>query len=227
MTDQTQAETNQPAPRPRPRPAPEPEMDLGQSPYGDLPEVYFQQGPDGQQIQVRKPCYRLLTEHFLDSAHFGGTLYQEGEVIITEGVPTFHMQPLNRAAGERIHAWVSQLPFGDKSINIDDALEAVQMLAKNPDFDKMSQELRASTLANFAARLKDKRNMALGMTLPPMAGPTFGTRVSSAPAMTAARFTDPNRRGPGQVGETNVLHQPASGAAQVSRARAPIANARP
>lgn len=183
------------------------------SPFGELPAVYQHYMPDNSVSQISQPCYLLLADCFFDN-----TFWQEGEKIVTNECPNYQMQPLNKAAGQKIDKWLLSLPTHGIVINIDDQVEAAHMLRNHPDIKNMSHEDASAAYLKLALGLKKKRDASLGMALPPLAGGTWGTQRSNAPAMTHARFTDPSRRGPGQIGEQAVLHQPQRQAEKVARA---------
>lgn len=187
------------------------------SPYRNLPDVYMHFMPDNSVQQITDPCYRLLTEHQMITAG-GPTLFQEGEVVISQEPPTYHMEPLNRAAGDRIERWLQSMPTNGVLINIDDQVEAANMLRNDPRVKEMSHDDASQAYMKLALGLKAKRDAIAGMSLPPMAGNTFATRRSDAPAMPNTKFTDPSRRGPGHTGEAAVIHQPQRGIDKVQRA---------
>jgi hypothetical protein len=189
--------------------------------FGDLPEVFIHRNDDGTIEQVKEPCYNLLAPGFYGIGQ-DGTFYDEGEIIRTNACPNYHMQPLNQAAGKKIVAWLESLPTTNVMINIEDMVEASQMLAKDPRITTMTTEEVQSAAIKLAMALKSKREGNGGLSLPPVNGPTLFSRAgaSKAPPMLATRFVDPAMRGPGQTGNRDVLHEPKAQPASVKRQKA-------
>ena len=184
--------------------------------FGNLPDVYlYQQGLNEPVIQIVEPCYYLLAAGFYGERK-AATYYEEGETIKTGMVPNAHMQPLNKAAGKKVVAWLEALPTSGASISIDDLTEATIYIAKNPKLGEMTPEQIATATYKIASELKARRDNSMGMILPPMAGDTIETMHQRGralpPAMLAARFVDRSQLGPGGLAGPEVGDQRLAGA---------------
>jgi hypothetical protein len=185
-----------------------------------LPEAFSIRNENGGYTQIKDPCYHLLAPGFYGKRN-NGTWYDEGEMLIYDGVPNYHLQPLNRAAGVKMQTWLDTLPTSGVSINIDDLSEAATMIANREELGKMSKKQIAEATQKIAVELKKKRDGTSGMTLPPIGGDTIftaGQAQGKPPAMPATRYLDPSLRGPGHVGERGVIHEPKLGPSEAKRA---------
>lgn len=160
-----------------------------------MPELY--RADSGEQIE--EPAYRLLVACFFDE-----TYWQDGEVLVTDLTPNHHMEPLNRAADERIAKWLGSLPGGaaGSPVSMEDMMEAAMMLRPREGEPELSTEAFQTAVVSLAIKLKEKRQGKQGSVIP-------GVRpanASNAPPMPNAQF---NERGH-QFGhqEQRVTHQP-------------------
>ena len=168
--------------------------------FSRLPAVFAMRGDDGFVEHVEEPAWNLLADGFYGQG-VEATLYQEGEIIISSMIPNFHMQPLNRAAGKIMRAWLEALPMQGTTINIDDLSEAATALAGNEKLSEMTPEQIKATTYKLALALKVKRENTAGMVIPPMAGATIESmrnRGASKAPMMNARMLDQNRRFAGE-----------------------------
>ena len=178
--------------------------------FSDLPEAFSVRQENGQYTHIKEPCYNLLADGFYGRRN-SATLYHEGETLVYDGVPNYHLQPLNQAAGRKMMAWLDSLPTSGVSINIDDLAEAAQMIAGKPELAKMSKEDISKVTQKIAIDLKKKRDGTSGLVLPPIQGDTIftaGQQGKKPPAMAATRYLDPSLNGPGQTGQRGVIHEP-------------------
>lgn len=174
----------------------------------DLPETFTHRNGDGTILQIKNPCYNLLSPNFL-----ADTWYDEGEVVATPLCPNHEMQPLNRAAALRFVQWLDSLPAEGAKLTVEDMTEAAFMLAKDERYGAMGHRDRCKAVQHLALELKERRDAQLngGAVMPASAGPASAVRAarSGAPAMPNIRIADANVRGPGAGGPT-VLHDPAA-----------------
>jgi len=159
-----------------------------------LPDFYI--SDEGNRVEG--PVYELLADCFFDDS-----LWLTGEHIATDMTPNHHMQPLNKAAGERIELWLSTLPETGSNLRVDDLLEAAMMLRpKEGDAELSSADFHAAVLRR-ASQLKAKREGGSGMTVPPIVQSAAG--IKNAPAMPNANIG--SARGY-DFAEHRVSHQP-------------------
>jgi hypothetical protein len=187
--------------------------------FSDLPEAFALRQPDGSFVQTKQPCFRLLADGFY-GPRTEATHYEEGEIVIADMTPNYHMQPLNKAAAKRTMAWLESLPMAGTVLNIEDLTEATLMIAKNPKLAEMTAEEISAATHKLAVELKKRRDGTAGMYLPPMQGETIHTLNRPAgkpPAMMGARFLDPTIRGPGQT-ERGVISEPQRQKSDIARA---------
>lgn len=184
--------------------------------FARLPEAFvYQPDPTSLPMQIVDPCYYLLAAGFYGERK-AAMLYDEGEIITTGMIPNAHMQPLNKAAGARVLAWLEALPMSGASINVEDLTEAAALIARNPKLADMTTEAIAAATQKIAVDLKARRDNKLGMIVPPMAGDTIDTvhqrGRAPAPAMLGARFVDKSQLGPGGLAGPEVGDQRVRGA---------------
>jgi hypothetical protein len=193
-----------------------------QNDFGELPEAFAMRGEDGMIDQIMEPCYQCLSPQFL-----GDTLYDEGEVITTEICPNYELRPLNRRAAENMNKWLNTLPQNGVKLSIEDTVEAAMRLREHPQAAQMTHEQLAEFVTKLAIKMKEKRESALGLTMPPVSG-NEARRAGSknAPAMANTRFTDPTMQSPG-MRDRAVLHEPRRGAPVANRVKSPLTNAPP
>lgn len=168
--------------------------------FAHLPQAFAMRGPDGVE-QVREPAWHLLADGFYGQG-VEGTLFLEGEIIIANMTPNFHLEPLNQAAGEIMRNWLESLPMKGTAIDIADLAEAAAAITKHAKVEDMTpQEIEAATY-KLAVELKRKRDHAQqGLVVPPIAGASFESvrsarRMAQAPSpLMNARMVDQSRSG--------------------------------
>lgn len=175
------------------------------NPYAHLPVAFTFRAPDGEVIQVIEPCYRLLADGFY-GIKAAASMFQEGEIIFDKDiVPNHQLEPLNQAAGQRVVQWLSTLPLDGQPIGIGDLAEAAHMLRPREGVPEMNPLDWGHAVQKLALELKAKREGRQNMHIPPI---NPGRVNSKAPGMLATRYTDPSHRGPGDVGNRPVIHEP-------------------
>lgn len=166
---------------------------LAQYGFGDLPSVFSMR--DGNNvIQERSACYRCAADGFYGQGKHG-TWYEEGSIIVMDVVPNYHTEPLNRAAGLRWAKWQSSLPHHKAAFGMEDMAEASQILAKNPDVQKLDPITYQAALIKLCEQLKLKRG---GLTVPEMGAHNFApSSGGNSPPILGAKQSDMGQRGPG------------------------------
>lgn len=176
------------------------------NPYAHLPVAFSYRSPEGEVVQVTDPCYRLLTDGFYGKKA-AASLFQEGEIIFDKDiVPNHQLEPLNRAAGERVIQWLETLPLDGIPISIGDLSEAAHMLRPREGMAEMNATDWGRAVQKLALELKAKREGRQNLHIPPI---NTGRVNSKAPGMLATRYTDPSLRGPGDIGNRPAIHEPA------------------
>lgn len=162
---------------------------------GALPEVYISDAGE----RITDPAYRLSGDCYLDE-----TLWEEGTVLITGITPNQAMQPLNRAAEERIQQWLSSLPTAGRDLRLEEIVEAANMLRPREGVPQMPAEQYSAAVIALATELREKRarNQPVPGAVQQVRAPN---RANMAP-MGNARFSDNTRSGFGQ--EPAVVQSP-------------------
>jgi hypothetical protein len=142
--------------------------------FSQLPVAYH-----SEEGAITAPVYRAAAPCYL-----GDTLWEEGEVIITELVPNGQMEPLNKAAGDRFDAWTSSLPLNGSNLREGDIIEAANML--RADAGSMSSDDFNRAIIKLALSLKAKRE-SLGQPSAACAARVLGRRDDRAAAVQCPR----------------------------------------
>jgi hypothetical protein len=188
--------------------------------FSDLPVVFSMRGENGV-IQEKLPCYECLSQIF-EGRGMTGTTYSEGDIIVAEGVPNDQKRPLNRAAALKYIDWMESLPTSQAPIDIGDMSEASQMLARDPESQKLSQDDWQRAVISLAARLKIKRQGKDALELP-MIQHNFNPQPGNkAPPILGAKLSDMGARAPGFTNTPPAGATTAGGARRVSAAPAPL-----
>lgn len=124
-----------------------------------LPEFYTTQ--DGQRVDA--PTYVTLGQCQIlmaspENGAIGPTLVEPGEVITTEMVPNQMLQPLNRAAGERIDEWIASLPIDGQGLTQADISEAAYLMRPREGEKELPHEQWYPAMLKAAWALKEKRS---------------------------------------------------------------------
>lgn len=189
-----------------------PKADAEQFDLGTLPSHFPFRQEDGSIIQVAEPCYNLLS-----AGYYSETYFAEGEIIVTEIVPNYTMQPLNRAAEKAMNEWLNSLPEQGVMITMEDTVEASHMLRNDPRVKDLSHDDFSKAVQRVAMALKRKREEKGGLSMPALTSHTMRVTNTKAAPMPNMRYTDPTQRSPGQTGSGPVLHQPQRGGATTRR----------
>lgn len=175
------------------------------NPYAHLPTAFTYRAPDGEVVNVTEPCYRLLADGFY-GLKAAASLFQEGEIIFDKDiVPNHQLEPLNQAAGQRVAQWLESLPLDGIPIGIGDLAEAAHMLRPREGMPEMNSTDWGRAVQKLALELKAKREGRQNLHIPPI---NNARPNSNAPGMLATRYKDPSHRGPGDIGNRPVIHEP-------------------
>jgi hypothetical protein len=185
---------------------------LEQHGFFDLPEVFAMSGEDGIIIQERSACYQCRADGFYGRG-VHGTLYLEGDVIVSDIIPNEHMAPLNRAAGLNYARWVESLPRNRVQIDVGDMSEAAMMLAKDPQAMLLPSHQHQSAVIKLAEELKLRREGKDARILPGM-GHNFAPQSGSAAQapILGAKMSSMNQRGPGDTRSSAAIPGGTAGA---------------
>jgi hypothetical protein len=192
----------------------------------NLPETHAFRGDNGMIAQIREPCYHLLSPCFLGRGTLA-TFFDEGETVRTFECPNHHMQPLNRAAGERYSRWLeTQAVEHGVKVSIEDLTQAAMTLSSTKsaeEISKLDAETWTKAVHKLAVLISQKRNDQLygGLRIPDLANPTSRVGASKAPPMAGLHYTDPSLRSPAQVGPQGQMfaaQKPEPTATRVSKA---------
>ncbi len=189
---------------------------MNQNGQQTLPEVYVNE----QGSNFSEPVYLLHAD-----GYYGDSFWYEGDRIVWLEQPNHTMQPLNRAAMERMEAWVEALPAGKATVRIEDIMEAARLLPADV-VSKLDQNQYGDILLKTALGLQEKRNGKPGMSLPFQ--PIRTAAPSAAPPMPNAAIEN-LRDGPRGFGEASRLPQRASNksAARSTKAMGNVAEPAP
>jgi hypothetical protein len=176
----------------------------------NLPHAYGFRAENGAIIQIQESCYQLLAPCFLGNG-VNATFYDEGEVVKTTACPNHHMQPLNKAAGERYERWLeTQVVDHGVRVSVEDLVQAAATLASTKSAEeiaKLDSESWTKAVHKLAVLIGKKRNEQLygGLRLPDMADPATRVGQTKSPPMAGLHYVDPALRGPAQVGPRENL----------------------
>lgn len=112
---------------------------------GQLPEIFYLDG-----VGVKEPCYKLIAPIQADD-----TYWNEGEIIATDMIPNEAMQPLNRAAGEKVDAWLRSLP-ANGNIKPEDYMAAALQLRPKVGEEEMPHEAWIAAVRQLALEMRAK-----------------------------------------------------------------------
>lgn len=145
-----------------------------------LPEFYVT--ADGQRVDAPTyvttgQCQILMASP--ENGAIGPTLVEPGEVITTEMVPNQNLQPLNRAAGERIDDWIASLPIDGQGLTQADISEAAYLMRPREGEKELPHEQWYPAMLKAAWALKEKRSRGV-----PRPSPAYNHRSNpSLPIM--------------------------------------------
>lgn len=144
-----------------------------------LPEVFV----DATGERVTEPAYRLTGDVYL-----GETLWEDGEVIITQVTPNGAMEPLNRAAQVKIEQWLGTLPALGRDLRLEEIVEAANMLRPQEGVPQMSREQYNTAVIQLAVSLREKRGA--GLQVPQPRTTVRSGNGGKIPVMPNARVSD-------------------------------------
>lgn len=132
-----------------------------------LPEFYVTQ--DGQRVDA--PTYVTMGQCQIlmaspENGAVGPTLVEPGEVITTEMVPNHMLQPLNRAAAERIDDWLASLPVDGQGLTQADISEAAYLMRPREGEKELPHEQWYPAMLKAAWALKEKRSRGVPRPVP-------------------------------------------------------------
>lgn len=159
----------------------------------ELPDVFVNERQD----QFTDPVYRLHADGYYGESH-----WYEGDIIVWLETPNQTMEPLNRAAGLAMEAWLESLPLaGANSVHltISDLLEAARLIPED-QVKSLDQNAYGKAIATIAIKLKEKRDGKPGMLIPGW-GSVRTAAASSAPPMRNAAIQNVRHNGPMGMGE--------------------------
>ena len=125
--------------------------------YEDLPEHFI----DEEGNRIARPVYRMLTQCQVimaspETGQVGPTLQEPGTVLVLDATPAHQWQPLNRAAGDKMEAWVKSLPLDGKNISQEHINEAAYTLRPREGDPEFPMEAWWPAVRRLAASLADK-----------------------------------------------------------------------
>jgi hypothetical protein len=156
------------------------------SDYDHLPEFYV--ADDGS--RVSEPVYRILNDCFFGRSG-AAARWEAGSEIATDLTPNHEMLPLNRAAGQRMQAWLDSLPGEGVTLTPEEISESAKLMAPKLGEPQLEHELWWAGVIELAQRLKAKRR---GRTFIMPDTHVRPANAPPAPPMSAGRFEDANPR---------------------------------
>lgn len=131
----------------------------------NLPE-YFE--IDRQRIaqpayEALMPCQIIMTA---ENGVTGPTRVEAGEIFVTEATPCHQWLPLNRAAGERLRAWLEALPQQGHNLTVEEIMEAAYIMRPREGETEIPHEQWFPAVLKLAAAKKDKKGMQAPMPRP-------------------------------------------------------------
>ena len=123
----------------------------------DLPEFFI----DDEGNRISRPVYRMLSQCQVimaspETGQVGPTLQEPGTVLVLDAIPCHQWQPLNKAAGERMDAWLKSLPLDGKNISQEHINEAAYTLRPREGDPEFPMEAWWPAVLRLAASLADK-----------------------------------------------------------------------
>lgn len=124
----------------------------------DLPEAYVIEGH-----VVTAPTYITIGQCQMlmqspENGLVGPTLVEPGEILTTEMVPNQHLQPLNRAAGERYETWLASLPQDGAGLTQAEITEAAYMMRPREGEKEIPHDQWWGAVMKAAWAIKEKRS---------------------------------------------------------------------
>lgn len=171
-----------------------------------IPEHYI--ADDGHRIAA--PTYEALMQCQLimasaETGQTGPTLIEPGEHFTTELIPCHQWKPLNRAAAERMEAWLASLPDGGNNIPQELISEAAYELRPRDGDPEFPMEQWWPHVLRLAAKKAEARRGRI-------ATPTAGFRPMAQnqlpmpfAAMSSAYPTEAGRAPPAQQQPQNTV----------------------
>lgn len=171
---------------------------LAQYGFAELP-VQFAMRDGNNMIREQDACYRCAADGFYGKGT-SGTWYEEGSIIVMDITPNYQTEPLNRAAALKWAKWAASLPTHRASFDIGDMAEASQILAKNPDVQKLDPIAYQTALIKLCEELKIRRDGKDARSLPGLAH-NFASQSgqSGAPPILGAKVAQMANAGPGSL----------------------------
>jgi hypothetical protein len=186
-----------------------------------IPEHYI--ADDGHRIAA--PTYEALMQCQLimasaETGQTGPTLIEPGEHFTTESIPCQQWKPLNRAAGERMEAWLASLPMDGKNIPQELISEAAYQLRPREGDEEFPIAQWWPHVLRLAAKLADTRRGRV-------AAPTPGFRPMAA-NVSPMPFASTSSAYPSEAGRAPVAQQqPQNTAGMTARAQRQQRGAKP
>ena len=197
------------------------EARLARHGFADLPVVFAIRGADGRIEQEKLPVYECLSPIF-EGRSMTGTLYQEGDIIVSEGIPNEQKRPLNRAAALKYIDWMESLPASQAPIDIGDMAEAARMLARDPRTEALAPDDHQRALIALATKLKIKRQGKDALELPQIAHNFNPAPGGKAPPILGAKLSDMGARAPGFTNSPPAGATTVGGARRITAAPSPL-----
>jgi hypothetical protein len=157
------------------------------SEHSHLPEAYV--ADDG--TRVTAPVYRLLADCFFGKPGGPPALWEAGTELQTDITPNEHMQPLNRAAAERLNRWEASLPIIAGKLDEADIQEAAALLAPREGEPVQPHPVWWAGVIKLAGELKMKR---AGNRIPDPVKTVAPLNQGHIPPMSAGDFKDVSHR---------------------------------
>lgn len=161
----------------------------------DLPEFYVldeRTRINAPTYEALKPCQIILTS--AETGITGPTRIEAGEIFSTEAVPCEQWLPLNRAAGERMQAWITSLPVSGKGLTQDEISEAAFAMRPREGEPEIPHAQWWQSVMKYAYAAKEKR----GGTQLPL--PRGGVALRPGATMAPMPFTSSQGVTPVEVG---------------------------
>lgn len=124
----------------------------------ELPEFYIAEGNRrvaAPTYEALMPCQLIMTS--AETGVTGPTRVEAGEQFTSEGIPNHYWAPLNRAAGERIEAWLASLPSEGKGFTQEELTEAAFAMRPREGEKEIPHDQWWPAVLRYAGAIKEKR----------------------------------------------------------------------
>jgi len=183
----------------------------------ELPEVYV--SDDGQRItaptyEATAQCHMVMTS--AETGQRGPTLVEPGEHFTSNELPNHQWRPLNKAAGERMEAWLASLPVKGDGIPQEIITQAAFMMRPRDGEPDVPHDQWWPMVLRLAGQLYEKSK---GARMPSVGATVFRPGATGQPVMPFAGSTPLTPLEPGRAPVSGAEHIPQSPGAAANRVR--------